>query len=171
MNVVRLSTRDWQAAATELRAAEGVVLLEAAGVREVDGGFLRRLAALRTPTVAVLSGRCDAGGLALLAEVTLGFVADDVTVSVSPSAVLGLGLTWSLPRAVGAVPARGLLFAESLDARALRASGLAHVGDPTEAAARLADPATALLVRSLRVAARSTVDQASAYDHELRQLT
>lgn len=173
MEVRRLSVQDWDGAA--LRAADrdpatGALLLDAAGVRDADRAFLRRLESLATPTVAVLSGRCDAGALALLASVTLGFAADDVTVSVAAATVLRLGLTSSLPAAVGAVPARGLLFASTLDATALRAHGLAHAGDPVAAAERLADPEAALLVRSLRVAARSTVEQARAYDDELRRI-
>lgn len=172
MDVHHLSPSD---GAAGLRAADrdpavGAVLIDAAGVRELDVTFPRRLESLTTPTVAVLSGECDAGGLALLAAATLGFVADDVTVSVDHRTVLGLGLTSSLPAALGAVPARRLLFAGSLDAWALRASGLAHDGDPAAEAARLAVPGAALLVRSLRVAARSTAQQAMAYDDELRRL-
>jgi hypothetical protein len=119
------------------------------------------------PTVAVVSGRCDASALAVLASVTLGFVTDDVAVSVDTETVLALGLTSSLPAALGGVRARGLLFAESLDAEALRSSGLAQCGNPEEAAHQLARPSSALLVRSLRVAARSTPEQARLYDAEL----
>ncbi|OLF14074.1 hypothetical protein BLA60_02605 [Actinophytocola xinjiangensis] len=150
--------------------AVGAVLVDATGAREIDPAFPRRLESLDTPTVAVVSGDCDAGALAVLAAATLGVVTDDVTVTVEHPTVLGLGLTWSLPAALGAVPARRLLFAATLDAWALRASGLAHDGDPAAEAARLAVPGAALLVRSLRVAARSTPAQALAYDDELRRL-
>jgi hypothetical protein len=175
-SVTRLSLVDWTAAAKALRDAErgaGAVLVDAAGVRYGDGAdrFLQRLAATRLPTVSVVSGQCDATALVVLAGVSLGFVSDDVSVSVDVPTVLALGLTSSLPAAVGAAPARGLLFGTRLDADALRGSGLARYGeDPEAAATRLADPEAALLARSLRVAARSCAEQARAYDAELRQL-
>ena len=156
--------------ATELRAAEGdAVLITAAGLRYSDevAAFLRRVAAVPLPTVAVVSGQCDASALAVLAAVSLGFVTDDVEVSVDTRTVLAIGLTASLPAALGGARARGLLFAESVDASGLRACGLAQSGDPEEAARRLAQPSAALLARSLRVAARSTPDQARLYDAEL----
>jgi O-antigen ligase len=74
------------------------------------------------PTVAVVSGQCDAAALALLAGVSLGFVTNDVSVSVDAPTVLALGLTSSLPVVVGAAPARGPLFSGGkLDAAVLRA--------------------------------------------------
>ncbi|TDV57536.1 hypothetical protein [Actinophytocola oryzae] len=161
-----LSLSDWSSAAKELRSA---AFVSAAGVRH-DGGtdrFLRKLESV--PSVVVVSGECDASALALLATATLGFVTDDVAVSVDADTVLALGLTSSLPAAVGAVPARALLFGGTLDAAPLRDSGLARRGDP--AAARVDSPGAALVVRSLRVAARSTAEQAREYDAELRQLS
>jgi enoyl-CoA hydratase/carnithine racemase len=172
--VTRLSIQDWRSAAKQLRAEPGsVALIEAAGIRYSDGAeaFLQRLESATRPVVAVVSGQCDATALAVLASATLGFVTDDVVVSVDASTVLALGLTSSLLLALGAIPARSLLFsAGQLDASALRRSGLAQDGDPVDASARLTDPATALLVRSFRVAARSSADQARLYDAELRQL-
>jgi hypothetical protein len=174
--VIRLSLTDWAAATKALRDAErtaAVVFVEAADVRFGDGAerFLQRLVSTRLPTVSVVSGQSDATALAILAGVSVGFVSNDVSVSVDTPTVLALGLTSSLPIAVGAAPARGLLFSERLDAAALRSCGLARHGeDPDAVATRLTDPAAALLVRSLRVAARSTAEQARAYDAELRQL-
>jgi hypothetical protein len=124
--------------------------------------FLRKLAS--APSVVVVGGECDATALAALATATLGFVTDDVSVAVATEVVLSLGLTWSLPVAIGAGPARGLLFGGVLDASALRDSGLAHRGTPE------AVSVDSLVVRSLRVAARSTPDQAREYDAELRRL-
>ncbi|MBB4910901.1 hypothetical protein [Actinophytocola algeriensis] len=165
MTVARISV-----SAQELRAAEGdAVLIAAPGVRyspEV-ASFVRRLASLPLPTVAVVSGQCDASALAVLASVSLGFVTDDVVVSVDARTVLALGLTSALPAALGGTRARGLLFAESVDATGLRACGLAQSGDAEDAVKRLARPSAALVVRSLRVAARSTPDQARLYDAEL----
>jgi len=165
MSVARISP-----SATELRTAVGdAVLVTAAGLRYSDdvAAFLRRLESTALPTVAVLSGRCDASALAVLASVTLGFVTDDVLVDVDAATVLAAGLTSSLPAALGGARARGLLFAGSVNAHALRAAGLARFGDPEAAVTRLADPSAALLVRSLRVAARSTPAQARDYDREL----
>ena len=165
MTVARISP-----SATELRSVDGnAVLVTAAGLRYSDdvAAFLRRLPSVPVPTVAVVSGRCDASALAVLAAVSLGFVTDDVEVSVDARTVLATGLTSSLPAALGGARARGLLFAESVDASGLRACGLAQSGDPEEAARRLAQPSAALLARSLRVAARSTPDQARLYDAEL----
>ncbi|MGB3439072.1 MAG: hypothetical protein WBA97_10010, partial [Actinophytocola sp.] len=131
MTIARIS-----ASGRELRAAErddGVtaVLVTAAGPRYSDevAAFVRRMASTTLPSVAVVSGQCDASALAVLASVGLGFVADDVVVSVDAGTVLALGLTSSLPAAVGGAPARGLLFAESVDAAALRSCGLARSGD------------------------------------------
>lgn len=166
MSVARISP-----SATELRKATGdTVLITAADVRYSDdvAAFLRRLESATLPTVAVVSGRCDASALAVLATATLGFVTDDALVDVDATTVLALGLTSSLPAALGGARARGLLFAESVNAHALRAAGLARFGDPETAAKRLATPDAALLVRSLRVAARSTPAQARDYDRELR---
>jgi hypothetical protein len=165
LSVSRLSLADWSTA-----GLAPVALIEAAGLRYGDGAerFLRRLEPV--PAVAIVSGQCDASALALLATATLGFVADDLVVSVDVDTVLALGLTFSLPSAVGAAPARGLLFGGTLDAKALRDSGLARVGDPVAAATRLADSDAGLITRSLRVAARSSAEQARQYDAELRQL-
>jgi enoyl-CoA hydratase/carnithine racemase len=165
MSVARISV-----SATELRAADGdAVLVTAEGLRYSDevAAFLRRLASVPLPTVAVVSGQCDASALAVLAAVSLGFVTDDVAVSVDAETALALGLTSSLPAALGGARARGLLFAESVDAATLRVCGLAQHGNPEEAVRHLAQPSAALLVRSLRVAARSTPDQARLYDAEL----
>jgi hypothetical protein len=165
MSVARISPN-----ATELRKAVGdAVLVTAADLRHSDDvtAFLRRLETTALPTVAVLSGRCDASALAVLASVTLGFVTDDVVVDIDPKTVLATGLTSSLPAALGGARARGLLFAESVNAHSLRAAGLARFGDPEAAVKRLATPSAALLVRSLRVAARSTTAQARDYDREL----
>jgi enoyl-CoA hydratase/carnithine racemase len=165
MSVARISP-----SATELRAAVGdAVLVTAPGLRySADvAAFLRRLESTALPTVAVVSGRCDASALAVLASATLGFVTDDVLVDVDATTVLSLGLTSSLPAALGGARARGLLFAESVNAHGLRAAGLARFGDPETAAKRLATPSAALLARSLRVAARSTPAQARDYDREL----
>ncbi|GHF41407.1 enoyl-CoA hydratase/carnithine racemase [Amycolatopsis bartoniae] len=162
-----LSLSDWNADAKELRGADEVVLIEANGLRYGDGatGFFRRLDTLTVPTVTVVSGQCDASALALLASVSLGFAADDLRVEVAADTVLALGLTSLL----SAPPLRSLLFTQP-DAAALRRCGLAQEGAPEEAAVRLADPSAALLVRSLRVAARSTPAQAREYDAELRRL-
>lgn len=175
--VARLSLADWASAAKALRDAErtaAAVLVDARGTRYAEGAdrFLQRLVSTRLPTVSFVSGQCDAAALAVLATVSLGLVSNDVSVSVDVPTVLALGLTSSLPTAVGAAPARGLLFAGApLDADALRGSGLARHGQDAEAlATRLAEPAAALLVRSLRVAERSRPEQARAYDAELRQL-
>jgi hypothetical protein len=162
MGFSRLVLEDWS-------SAPGV-LVEARGMRFGDGAikFLRRLEAV--PSVVIVGGECDASALALLTSATLGFVTDDVSVSADVDSALALGLTSTLPSAIGSAAARALLFGGPADATALRLSGLAVEGDPEEAAARLADPAAALLVRSLRVAARSTREQARQYDDELRQL-
>ncbi|MEU8639424.1 hypothetical protein AB0C38_45150 [Amycolatopsis sp. NPDC048633] len=162
MGFSRLVLEDWSSAPS--------ALVEARGVRFGDGAikFLRRLEAV--PSVVVVGGECDASALALLASATLGFVTDDVTVSVDVDSALALGLTSTLPAAIGGATARALLFGGPADATAVRRSGLAIDGDPEEAAARLAEPAAALLLRSLRVAAHSTRDQARQYDDELRQL-
>ncbi|MFJ7217845.1 hypothetical protein [Amycolatopsis sp. NPDC098790] len=159
------SRLDWSA-----RPDSDVVLVEARGVRFGQDAvkFLRRLEAV--PSVVVVGGECDASALALLAAATLGFVTDDVRVSSDVDTVLALGLTSVLPAAIGAAPARALLLGGPADAGALRRSGLAASGDPSAAAARLTGPEAALLVRSLRVAARSTREQARQYDDELRQL-
>lgn len=165
MSVARISP-----SAKELRAAEGdAVLVTAADLRYSDdiAAFLRRLESTALPTVAVVSGRCDASALALLTSVTLGFVTDDMLVDVDTATVLATGLTSSLPAALGGARARGLLFTESVNAHGLRAAGLARFGDPEAAVKRLATPSAALLVRSLRVAARSTPAQARDYDREL----
>jgi len=165
MTVARISP-----SSTELRAAAGdAVLITATGLRysEEVAAFVRRLASVPLPTVAVVSGQCDASALAVLASVSLGFVTDDVVVSVDAETVLATGLTSTLPAAVGSALARGLLFAETLDANGLRSCGLVRTGDPEAAAHRLATPDAAKLVRSLRVAARSTPDQARLYDAEL----
>jgi hypothetical protein len=171
-DVVRLSVVDWKEAAAILRGLSAdVVIVEALGVTYGEGAwdFLRRLESLPLPTAGVVGGRCDASALAVLATVSLGFSTDDALVSVDADTVLALGLTSALPAAIGLAPARGLLFGGDVNATALRRSGLARSGDPAAAAARLAaDPAAALLVRSLRVAARSSVAQARQYDAELR---
>lgn len=169
----RLVLDGWAHAAKEIRAlSSGAVLIEALGVRFDDGAtaFFRRLDALSVPSVAVLGGACDASALALLASVTLGFVREDIEITADADAVLALGLTSVLPAALGGAPARALLLGGPVDAASLCQSGLATRGDPAEAADRLADPAAALLVRSLRVAARSTREQSRQYDDELRQL-
>ena len=93
------------------------------------------------------------------------FAADDLSVEVTADTALALGLTSLL----AAPPLRSLLFTRP-DAAALRRCGLAQEGDPREAAHRLADPSFALLARSLRVASRSTPEQAREYDAELRHL-
>lgn len=165
MSVARISP-----SAKELRGATGdAVLVTAAGLKYSDevAAFLRRLESTTLPTVATVSGRCDASALAILASVTLGFVADDVVVDVDTETVLATGLTSSLPAALGGARARGLLFTGSVNAHGLRAAGLARFGDPEAAAKRLATPSAALLVRSLRVAARSTPAHARDYDREL----
>lgn len=173
-DVPRLSVVDWKAAATALRSvATGVVLIEAVDVSYGGGteAFLRRLESMPVPTVAVVGGRCDATALAVLAAATVGFAADDVTVSVAADTVLALGLTSALPAAIGLAPARGLLFGGTIEAKTLRDNGLARSGDPAATAARLgADPGAALLVRSLRVAGRSNIAQAREYDTELRRI-
>ncbi|GAB1510534.1 hypothetical protein [Actinophytocola sp. KF-1] len=167
MDIARISPSE-----AELRAAARAgtpVLVTAAGLRcspEVVA-FLRRLESAALPTAAVVSGRCDASALAVLATVTLGFVTDDVVVDVDAATVLALGLTSSLPAALGGARARGLLFAESVNAHTLRASGLARFGDPSAAVRRLAEPSAALLARSLWFAGRSTPAQARDYDREL----
>jgi hypothetical protein len=169
--VVRLSADEKALRAADRDPAVTVALVELRDLRhsaEVSA-FVRRLESVPLPTVAVLGGRCDASALAVLASVSLGFVTDDIEVSVDADTVLALGLTSSLPAAVGAAPARGLLFCASADAAVLLACGLARSGDADAAARRLADPAAALLVRSSRVAARSTVAQARQYDAELRR--
>lgn len=169
--MLRLSVPDWTEASAALRSTTAaVVLVDADSVTYGDGTskFLRRLESV--PSVAIVSGACDASALALLATVSLGFVTDDVTVTVAADTVLALGLTSTLPAAIGLAPARGLLFGGTLDATALRDSRLTQVGDPLKAAERLAQPGNALLVRSLRIAARSTAAQARDYDTELRRI-
>jgi enoyl-CoA hydratase/carnithine racemase len=162
---VSVSVSNWEEAAVELRSAAYVT---AVNVRKARGlaRFLHKLE--QVPSVVVVSGECDASALALLATATFGHVSDDVSVSVTADVVLWLGLTWSLPHAIGAVAAKGLLFGGTLDAAALRDSGLAHRGDPT--AVSLDSPHDALLVRSLGHAARSTAMQAESYDAQLREL-
>lgn len=121
--------------------------------------------------VATVGGECDAAALAILAGATLGFVTDDLAVSVHAADVLALGLTSSLPAAIGAAPARSLLLSPARGAAALVRSGLAR---PAEDAIgmihRLTDPTATSLVRSLRFAARSTPAQARGFDAELRRI-
>jgi hypothetical protein len=163
--VLQVSISDWTTAESELRSAAFVT---AANVRKARG-LARFLAKLeKVPSVVVVSGECDASALALLATATFGYVTDDVSVSVTADVVLWLNLTWSLPHAIGATPAKGLLFGGTLDATALRDSGLARRGDPTSVS--LDSPHDALLVRSLRHARRSTAMEAESYDSQLREL-
>jgi enoyl-CoA hydratase/carnithine racemase len=175
MPLTRIAFEDRSQTAERLRAARDAtaVLLDATtGLRQADDAFLRRLDGLSVPTVAIVGGSCDASALAVLAGVSLGFVTDDVTVSVDAATILALGLTSSLPAAVGGAHARALLLGGGpIDAEALRATGLARPGDAEQAARRLAeDPAAGLLLRSMRVAARSTAEQARHYDTELRRI-
>lgn len=151
--------------------ATTVVHIDASGgLRGAD--FSARLESVALPTVATVGGDCDASALALLAAVSLGFVAEDLAVSLDADTVLAFGLTASLPAAIGAAPARSLLLgAGPLDAAALVECGLARPAAQAPAAiARLGDPSVASLVRSLRVAARSTPRQAREYDAELRRI-
>ncbi|KAA9157620.1 hypothetical protein FPZ12_024815 [Amycolatopsis acidicola] len=158
---------DWAGAAKRLREMP-VVLVRASGLRYGDAApdFLRRLE--KVPSVAVVSGACDASALALLTSATLGIAADDCTVSVEADTVLALGLTSTLPAAIGSAPARSVLFAGSIDAVSLQRLGF--TGDPASALERVSTPDAARLTRSLRVAARSTPGQARDYDAELRRL-
>jgi enoyl-CoA hydratase/carnithine racemase len=166
-------------AATRDPAVRVLHLDGSAGLPDADGpemgstaDFLRRLESVALPTVATVGGACDASALALLTAATLGFVTGDITVRVEARAVLGLGLTSSLPGAVGAAPTRSLLLGTGVvEAAELVRCGLAHPAEDAAAAIeRLADPSAALLVRSLRVAARSTQAQAREYDAELRHI-
>jgi len=163
--VLQVSIEDWATAERELRSAAFVT---AANVRKSRGlaRFLNKLE--KVPSVVVVSGECDASALALLVTATFGYVTDDVSVSVTADVVLWLGLTWSLPHAIGEAHAKTLLFGGTLDATTLRDSGLARRGDPT--AVQLDSPGDALLARSLHHAKRSTAIEAESYDSQLREL-
>lgn len=158
----------------------GAVLLE------LDGGLpgdpvrgLARLAALEVPVVTALAGAGDATLLAAATISAVALAAPSLTVDCSSRRqVLELGLPWALLQR----GAQALLFAaQPLGAARLAAAGLVEtriagaggdgVSDASAAARRLAqDPGAALLVRSLRAAARSSAAQAAAYDRELREL-
>lgn len=139
---------------------------------------LGRLAALDAPVVASLAGHGSAAALALALAASCAFASESFSLDCSePRDVLELGLGGRLVAAVGMAQAKAILFGpQPVAAARLEARGALTVStDPeasaVEAASRLAaDPDAALLVRSLRAAARSTPAQAAAYDSELLQL-
>jgi enoyl-CoA hydratase/carnithine racemase len=139
---------------------------------------LNRLAALDAPVVASLDGQGSAAVLALALASSFAVASESFAVDCSdPRDVLEVGLVGPLVAAVGTAPAKAILFGpQPVEAARLAACGVLTVhASPAEAAgeaaARLAaNPATRLVVRSLRAAARSTRAQAAEYDAELLQL-
>jgi enoyl-CoA hydratase/carnithine racemase len=152
------------------RTDAGAVLVELDGPALGDAvSGLRRLSALDVPVVASLAGSGDATLLAAALHASYAVAAPELRIECAPRDVLALGITWRLER----MGARSLLFGpQPLDAARLERAGIVEVGGDAEAAAeRLAtDPATALLVRSLRAAARSSAAESRAFDDELREL-
>jgi len=139
---------------------------------------LNRLAALDAPVVASLEGHGDAAALALALASSYAVASESFVADCSdPRDVIERGLAGRLVAAVGTAQAKAILFGpQPVDAARLAAVGVLTVhASPAEAAgeaaARLAaNPATRLLVRSLRAAARSTPAQAAEYDSELLKL-
>jgi len=150
---------------------DGAVLIEIDGALAGDAARgLIRLAALDVPVVGSLAGAGDATLLATALTCAYTTATAALTVDCSSArTVLELGLPWMLLQR----GATSLLFApQPLTAARLAGAGLVEQdGDARAAAERLADdPGAALLVRSLRAAARSSAAQAAAYDRELLEL-
>jgi enoyl-CoA hydratase/carnithine racemase len=139
---------------------------------------LNRLAALDAPVVASLEGHGGAAALALALASSYAVASEQFAADCAdPPDVLEVGLAARLVAAVGTTQAKAILFGpQPAEALRLAACGVLTVhASPAEAAgeaaARLAaNPATRLLVRSLRAAARSTPAQAAGYDSELLKL-
>jgi enoyl-CoA hydratase/carnithine racemase len=166
-----LAIHSWDEVPRTLR--DGAVLLEIDGTLPGDPARgLARLAALDVPVVGALSGAGDASLLAAALSCAYAAAAPSLTVDCGcPRTVLALGL--GLPRLLAQRGAASLLFGpQPLSAERLAAAGLVSLaGDARAIAQRLAgDPGAALLVRSLKAAARSSAAQAAAYDRELLEL-
>jgi len=160
--------QNWDEVPRSLR--EGAVLLEINGELQGDAGRgLARLAALEVPVVSALSGEGDATLLAVALVSAYCTASPSLRVDCnSVRLLLELGLPWrTLQRGC-----QSLLFAGRLPGEQLAARGFVQLStDAREVAERLAsDSASALLVRSLRSAARSDAAQAAAYDRELLKL-
>jgi enoyl-CoA hydratase/carnithine racemase len=122
------------------------------------------------PIILAASGPLDATGLALCCACTVAYVDSGTTLGEIDSATaLQLGLAGRLTERLGpGAAAHILLGSDEIPAVAI------PVPDPLAAArataARLAEPAAALLPRSLAFAARSIRAQSAAYDSELLAL-
>jgi enoyl-CoA hydratase/carnithine racemase len=139
---------------------------------------LSRLVALDAPIVASLQGRGSSTALALALASSYAVASQTFGVDCSdPRDVIEAGLAGRLVAALGTAQAKAIIFGpQPVDATRLAACGVLTIhGTPEEAAAEAAtrlaaNPATGLLVRSLRAAARSTPAQAAEYDSELLKL-
>jgi hypothetical protein len=130
------------------------------------------LARFPSPTVLAASGPLDATALTLCCACTVAYVDPAAPpAEIDPAAALALGLAGRLTERLGPGAAARIL----LGGTSSSLPGLAIADDDPLAAARataarLAEPAGRLLVRSLAFAARSTAAQASEYDRELLAL-
>jgi enoyl-CoA hydratase/carnithine racemase len=134
------------------------------------------------PVIVVWDGPLGAIGLAFCGVAVATFVAPDTVVGpIDPVAALSLGLASRLTERVGPAAATTLLLGSNGDPGSPERTSTLFVreGDPgspsplseaRELAQRLQDPATALLLRSLNFAARSTRQQGAEYDRELLAL-
>jgi enoyl-CoA hydratase/carnithine racemase len=123
------------------------------------------------PVILASSGSLDAVDLALCCACTVSYVHSETELGeIEPAAALRLGLAGRLTERLGPGAATGILLGATTAAPGLAVT----VPDPLAAArataARLAEPAAALLPRSLAFAARGTRAQSAAYDSELLAL-
>lgn len=127
----------------DLAALTGAENVGAASLQAGARGYfrlLRRLATSRCATVALVDGRCDAGGIGLIAAADVVLCAPQSTFRL-PEALLGLIPANVMPfliRRVGFHRAFRLsATADTLDATAALAAGLVdEIGDPLDAALR-----------------------------------
>jgi enoyl-CoA hydratase/carnithine racemase len=133
-------------------------------------GLLSAVERLPVPTILAVSGPLDAVVLALCCACTIAYVDPDTTLgAIDPATALQLGLAGRLTERFGPGAAARLLLGDG-DPLALAVAAPDPLAAARATAARLAEPAAALLPRSLAFAARSTHAQSAAYDSELLAL-
>lgn len=129
-------------------------------IREGSLPLARRLLGLRTPMVAAVHGPCAGAGVALALAADVVVAAENATFSVAfvrRGLVPDYGVTWLLPRLVGARAARELcLLGDTLDAGAADRLGLVTRVVAGEALASEASGLAGRLAAGPRLAQRLT---------------